>query len=481
MKIRLLALSTFVLALTGCAGIQTASKSAPTQFSLGAIKGNVHGGQNPVGYSAVQVYAAGTTGTYGTAATALIPTANAACTSTQSPECYYLGGAPNCVASGSQTCYTGVISDAGGNFTLNGDYSCTSNQELYITATGGNPGSGTNNSLTLMTAIGLCSNLANVPFVQLNEVTTVGTVWALAPFMSDSYNATTQTGYVNIGAPSTNVAGLQQAFMDVNTLINYQDGYTPGPAPGSGATVPTGAVVPVQEIFAIADALAACVNTSGGGACTGTTGLFTYTTVNSVAPTDIVGAALNIANNPGVNASAILSLRSPSAPWASTFTTANDLTLAVTYTGAGSINSPSALAVDASGNVWIANSGGSGSVTELAHNGAPVGSSPFTAGSINIPTAIAVDTSGDIWVANGNSTLTELSSTGTNMNGGPFSGGGLSGPTSISFDGLGNVWLANYSNSSVSEFSSTGSAISGTSGYTATGLSSPIGVAINPH
>jgi streptogramin lyase len=129
--------------------------------------------------------------------------------------------------------------------------------------------------------------------------------------------------------------------------------------------------------------------------------------------------------------------------------------------------------------VWIANSGGSGSVTELGHNGAPAGT--FTAGSISTPTAIAVDTSGDIWVANGNSTLTELSSLGTNMNSGPFSGGGLSGPTSISFDGLGNVWLANYSNSSVSEFSSTGSAISGTNGYTASGLTSPIGVAINPH
>jgi DNA-binding beta-propeller fold protein YncE len=116
----------------------------------------------------------------------------------------------------------------------------------------------------------------------------------------------------------------------------------------------------------------------------------------------------------------------------------------------------------------------------LGHNGAPAGT--FTAGAISTPTAIAVDTSGDIWVANGNSTLTELSSMGTNMNSGPFSGGGLSGPTSISFDGLGNVWLANYSNSSVSEFSSTGTALSpATTGYTATGLTSPIGVAINPH
>jgi hypothetical protein len=470
-----LAVTVVGLGMAGCTGFQ-AAKVAPSQISLNGLKGNVHGGQNPIQYAALQVYQAGTTGTYGTGATALIPTANASCTATQSPSCYYAGGARGCVTSGSQTCYTSVVSDANGSFAITGDYSCTLGTELYITATGGNPGAGTNNSALLMTGFGLCDNLSNVSFLQVNEITTVGTVWALAPFLSDSYNASTQTGSINIGAPSTNVTGLKQAFADINTLINYQDGYTPGPAPGSGATVPAGATVPSQEIFAIADSLAACVNTTGTGACTT---LFGYTTENSVAPTDTAGAALNMALYPGTQATNILQLKSTTPPWATTFLSANDLTLAVTYTGNG-INAPSALAIDAGGNVWIANSAGN-SVTELAHNGTNVGSSPFTAGSISAPSALAVDTAGDIWVANGNSTLTELSSTGSNMNSGPFSGGGLSGPSSIAFDGLGNVWLSNYSNSSVSEFSSTGTAISGTNGYTATGLSAPIGVAINPH
>ncbi len=478
MKISIIAACTAVLALTGCAGVQGPTKSAPTQVSLSGIKGLVHGGQNPVSYSTIQVYAAGTTGTYGTGATPLIPTANASCTAGQSPKCYYLGGAPNCVAAQGVTCYTNVETDANGGFNITNDYACTAGTDLYITSTGGNPGSGTNNSLLLINGFGPCSNLSNVTFLTINEVTTVGTVWALAPFMSDSYNASNQTGYVNIGAPSTNVTGLNQAFADINTLVDYAGGLSPGPAVGSGSTVPAGAVVPSAEIYAIADALAACVNTTGGSPCTGANSLFGYTTVNGVAPTDTTGAALNMAEYPGVNVNNILALKNGFAPWATTFTTANDLTLAVTYTGGGSISSPSALAVDGAGNVWIANSGG-GSVTELGHNGVPAGT--FTAGSISAPTAIAVDTSGDIWVANGNSTLTELSSTGTNMNGGPFSGGGLSGPTSISFDGLGNVWLANYSNSSVSEFSSTGAVLSGTNGYTATGLTSPIGVAINPH
>jgi len=456
------------LALTGCAGFDAASKTvAPTKASLSGIKGLVHGGQNPISYASLQVYQAGTTG-YGTGATPLIPSGS-----------YFAGGASGCVPSQTQTCYSGVVTDGGGNFNITGDYSCTLGKELYITATGGNPGAGTNNASVLMAGIGLCDNLANVQDLLINEVTTVGTVWALAPFMNDSYSASTQTGYVNIGTSSTNTTGLQQAFADINTLVNYVTGSSPGPAPGSQATVPAGTTVPSQEIYALADVLAACVNTTGSGSCTS---LFGYTTVNSVAPTDTVGAALNMATNPSAsgNATNILQLGAAQAPFATSFTAANDLTLAVTYTGSG-INTPSALAVDGSGNIWIANAGGN-SVTELAHNGTPVGNSPFTAGSISAPTALAIDTSGDVWIANGNSTLTELSSAGANMNSSPFSGGGLNGPVSIAFDGLGNAWIANYTGNSVSEFSSTGTAISpATTGYTATGLSNPIGVAVNNH
>lgn len=453
-----------VIALTGCGGAGT-STGAPAKTGLSSLQGSVHGGQNPIAYSSLQVYQAGTSGTYGTGAKALIPAGS-----------YFAGGMPGCVASPTQQCYANVVSDANGHFDITGDYTCTSGTNLYITATGGNPGSGINNSLTLVAGFGLCDNLANVTFIVLNEITTIGTVWALAPFMTDTYNAATQTSTINIGGPSTNVTGLNQAFADINTLINYQTGYAPGPAPGSGATLPAGANVPVKEIFALADSLAACVNTNGGSICNT---LFGYTTVNGVAPTDTVGAALNIANYPGVNASQILQLGFPQSPWPTTFLTANDLTLAVTYTGDG-INAPSALAVDATGNVWIANAGGN-SVAELAHNGTPVGASPFTSGLINAPSAIAIDTAGDVWVANGNSTLTELNNSGANVNNSPFSGGGLSRPSSISFDAQGNIWLANYLNNSLSEFSATGTAISPSTGFTATALTSPVAVAINVH
>jgi streptogramin lyase len=106
---------------------------------------------------------------------------------------------------------------------------------------------------------------------------------------------------------------------------------------------------------------------------------------------------------------------------------------------------------------------------------------------MNAPSAIAIDTNGNAWIANaGNSTLTELSSTnGTvaNVTGSPFSGGGLSGPSSVAIDGLGNVWLSNATavngNYPISEFNSSGVAQSGSTGYIVSGVSAPVGIAIN--
>jgi hypothetical protein len=457
MKIGLVVLTVATLVTTGCAGFQSGSTGlTPSTVNLNHIHGNAHGGQNPISTGAVQVYQAGTTG-YGTGATALIPGGS-----------YYAGGATGCVTSPLQVCYSNVVTDTNGNFDITGLYSCASGSQVYLTVTGGNTGNGVNNASLIMAGLGLCDNVPSIPFIEVNEVTAVGTVWALSPFMSDV------GGVIGVGAPSTNQAGLVEAFADINTLVSYAAGSSPGTA------VPVGATVPSQEIFAIANSLAACINSSGVGGVCGT--LFGYTTVNGTTPTDVIGAAIDMARYPAQNASNILMLASAEAPFASTFnaSTVNDLTLAVSYTGGG-LNSPSALAIDGSGNVWVANSGNS-SVSEFGNKGTALsGTNGYTAGSISSPSAITIDTAGHVWVANaGNATLTELSSTGTNVGSSPFSGGGLSGLASISIDMLGDVWVANYSNSSVSEFSPTGTAMSGTSGFTATGLSSPFGVAINP-
>jgi sugar lactone lactonase YvrE len=86
----------------------------------------------------------------------------------------------------------------------------------------------------------------------------------------------------------------------------------------------------------------------------------------------------------------------------------------------GGLQTPSAIASDGGGNLWIANSGGP-SVSEFTSLGvalSPAASGSFnggyTGGNLSNPAAIAVDGSGNVWVADeGSSTVVELIGIGT--------------------------------------------------------------------
>ncbi len=93
-----------------------------------------------------------------------------------------------------------------------------------------------------MSALGTCPVTSAV--VNINEVTTVATVWALAPFM---------TGPTNIGSPSTTQAlnGIAAAFADVNTLVNVPTGSSPGLTAPANATVPTALIYTLANIICV--------------------------------------------------------------------------------------------------------------------------------------------------------------------------------------------------------------------------------------
>ena len=83
-----------------------------------------------------------------------------------------------------------------------------------------------------------------------------------------------------------------------------------------------------------------------------------------------------------------------------------DWTLALNFTGGG-LYSPQGIAIDASGNVWVTDfyssagvNSGNGSVSELNVSGNPASGSPFTGGGLGNPSSIAIDASGNVWVAN---------------------------------------------------------------------------------
>ena len=342
------------LGLVGCgSNFTSVVSSAPIVTSGVALQGGVHGGQQPVVGATLQLYASSVAG-YGAGSFALLNTP--------------------------------VTTNAQGAFTITGDYTCPSaTSQVYLVATGGNPGTGAvNPNLAMMAALGPCGNLTPSTFININEVTTVATVFAVAPFMS-SYSA--------IGSSAANTAGLANAFAAVNKVANYTTGTAPGPA------LPSGAVLPISEINSLADIIAACVNSNGGAAGdTSTCGtLFANATpAGGTAPTDTIGAMLDIARNPGRNVSALLGLVTPSAPFQPTLAAANDFTIAIKYK-TGGFSTPSASAVDQSGNIWVANAGNN-TLTVLASSGSPVGASPYSGGGLSGPSGVAIDASGNAWV-----------------------------------------------------------------------------------
>jgi hypothetical protein len=355
-----------------------------------------------------------------------------------------------------------VTTAADGTFTITSDYSCTGNPLVYIVATGGNPGGGTSNSaLALMAALGPCNNLTPSTFISINEVTTVASVYALAPFMS---------GYKNVGAATANATGLTNAFQTVNSLVNTATGV----APGTG--LPANGTLPTSEIYTLANIVSSCVNSTGG--CSG---LFTAATPSGgTAPSDTIGATLNIATHPGSNVSALFNLAQSIPPFQPSLSSApNDWTLAVKYADP-TLKSPYGLAIDASANIWVTNETGA-SVTKLSNLGAVLsGATGFTGGGLLGPKGIAIDRSGNAWIANaGGSSVVELNSAGTVLSGSGFTAGGIDAPVAIALDSQSNAWVANFSGNSVSVLKSTGVPFSASPLTDAGVISAPNGIAID--
>jgi hypothetical protein len=408
--------------LTGCAVNDTSATTSSTPKVK--FQGKVFGGQQPVSGATIQLYTVGTTGT-ASAATPLIASPG--------------------------------TTNSSGQFSITGAYSCASATQVYIVATGGNPGGGTNSSLSLMAALGPCSSLTSSTFININELTTVAAVYALSPYM---------TGYTQVGASGSNPTGLVNAFNMANLLVDSGLGASPTP--------PAGMTLPTTRLNTLADILAACVN-STGAASSGCAPLFSATGAG-----ETIGAGLAIARNPGSTAiTALYSLAVPASPFVPMLSAQpNDFTLAVNYTGA-EFSSPYGIAIDASGSAWVTNEAGR-SVVKAPSPTQTFATTSYTTGGLLAPRGVSIDRSGNVWIANtGGNNVVELTSGGAPAPGSPFTGGGISAPIAIANDSGGNAWVANFNGNSITELSSAGTA-SGSSPVTGSGaLSEPTSIALD--
>jgi len=174
---------------------------------------------------------------------------------------------------------------------------------------------------------------------------------------------------------------------------------------------------------------------------------------------------------------------------------------------------PSALAVDASGFLYIADSGNqrvrkvvNGTISTIAGNGSTGYSGDggsATSASLNSPSGLAVDSSGDVYISDyGNnvvrmvnpagiiSTIAGNGSPGYSGDGGPAASAQLNGPRGLALDKSGNLYIADSGNHVVRIVSPGGTigtfAGTGIIGYAGNGgpavnaqLATPYGVAVD--
>ncbi len=465
--------SSSVLLLSGCGSSFNVGQPLESSFDGSGLSGKVIGGQQAVTGGSVQIYDVGATA--GTAKG--------------------FGGAATAVG-------TAVTSDSNGNWSY-GAYSCASpSDELYVVATGGNPGlaAGTNNSsLALAATLGPCSSVNGSTFIDINEATTIATAYALSGFMT---NAT----HVATGTDAAALTGLTNAFATANNLVNvgapnsstavltttpyYAANPIPPNVPGGKVVTPDTyfSVVPTDTIDTLADVLAACVNTDGGsttgfgGGVAGACG-----TLNGITGGETtLDAALWFAHHPtgggSSNISTLIGLVGAQSPYQPTLAnTPTDLSMTLNFTGGGlggtNNNSRAGaeyLAIDANGDIWVPNTSRH-SVTELSNLGVPLSPTTYfnspasatnftlggwgqTSGIIATPEEVTIDQNNVVWLADDANCLVSMSQSGTPS--GPFTAPCVSGGAlDVSVDASNQIWLVAATSGSITAATNPGGAL----------------------
>jgi hypothetical protein len=397
-----------VALLTGCAMSSTAPPAV--NVTPAAISGKVFGGQQPVAGSTVTAWASGS---------GAIPVLAKSAAIYNSPA----------------TLLATTTTDSSGNFAFSSNaYTCpTATTQVYLVASGGDPGvgSGPNTAITLAAGLGNCSS-ARTATVNINEVSTVATAFALAQFFTpagggspDFFSGPTDTNSFALANSST-----------IPTLISLPNGTV---NPNSSAIT-----IESAKIYTIANILAACVNSAtASSACSS---LFASTAPSGGAtPTNTLEAAVNMALYPYQNVSTLFGLITPAAPFIGLSTAPNDFTIAVSYTTPNlglsvASGTSSNIDIDATGNIWFP-SNASGKVGLAYFNpssntfSGPLGGA-IPQAPITQPQYVSIDLNSDVFLTDqnsGNVIAVDALSTSqygyfniTALNGGTITGGPIS-------------------------------------------------------
>jgi hypothetical protein len=388
---------------------------------FGNVHGGVYGGQQPVTGAHVFVFETPSGAGYGNAVpksligdagssitcngSVAFPVVRIAANATNGTpaECYYQTGGYN-GAAGTQNNAVGA-----GEFQLSGLYKCDVGQNVWLYSISGYPDTNSNADLnpyaSFMADLGICpasGDFSSDTFIYMNELSTIAMAYSVAGFAADPVGATTSGLATKISAPSTNSAGINNAFANAQQLYNIFGLTDEGDlsAPHTTTFGARNGTPPYTLINTLGDILAACINSTGNrtGPSSNCSTLFTdvYNGSTSII-TDTASVAIHIAKNPNTanptNLLALVGTNPVWQPYYSVSTAPKDLSAAISYTGAGS---PQGIILDAAGNAFTDNYTTTGYLAKFT----PLGAVTTTAAlspAINDAATLAVDSAGLIW------------------------------------------------------------------------------------
>jgi len=147
-----------------------------------------------------------------------------------------------------------------------------------------------------------------------------------------------------------------------------------------------------------------------------------------------------------------------------------------TQTGPTVLLGPTGIALDGNGLMWV--TGNASSNLASINTSTDVVNwynNSNTAQPSNSPAYLAVDQNGSLWIPNQNANFIQsvvpsaATASGTanayNVNYTEYTGGGLATTGAVAVDGANNIWVANLNQHYVSEFTNSGTPLTGTGGY----------------
>lgn len=383
--------------LSGCSTSfvpSSTASSAPAAHAGPAISGSLFGGRQAIVGAKVFLLENGITGDAGPG---IAP-------STANSSVSLLSGTATTQETdpGPTQGFSYVLTDAGGGFSISGDYTCDAGRQVYIYALGGKPdGQTENDSAANVVALGTCPGagvFSSSLHVYMNEVSTAALAFAAAGYATDAT-------HISTSGTALATTGITNAFNNAAQLYDISDGNNAGGLASARATTPNGkGTVPQALLNSLGNTLAACVN-SGGTSSAQCTDLFSNTADATVTPTDTVSAAINIAHHPATNVTTLFQLPSATGyPFNPNLgsTTPNDFTVAIAF---GAIPGPSGPngqppVIDASGNVWIGNTPPDSNSTGYVIRYSPLGDSTTYTANFTSPNWTAISDANVPWVTN---------------------------------------------------------------------------------